>query len=565
MTALTIPDEEELYLLALMESGLDLAEFAWEDPESYDGLYRAWDFQWKWYNSEGTYQADQGARSLGKTVGITIDAFVFPFKYPGQKMLVTAPELNHLRPLVDEIEKRLRSNWLTDALLPAGKGKGFSRVPHWQCQFTNGAQIISRLPNKDGRGVKGNHCIVVHIDEAQDYSEYGWKEIVEVLNRGLPGARWHVHGVPTGVRNTFYDVTEGDKSIDDEDRQWTVHRPMAMQRPTWSEEERNDKIKIYGGSRQNIDYRRNIYGEHGDATHPVFILARLSACVDFDQGSLYNTDVYYSERIDFEYLNKGREVADFLDFPAMHKVGYEQWVTPDLDDGKKGPPKQVGAPKGYSAYYGGADIGLLNHPTEILLFGQRVGTDSLELLTRIQLNRIDTTDHVEVLDAIFRFYGEKLKAFGIDETGLGQGVFQDARRTWFKERIYGYNFSEKVPVGFEDRELKDKETLEDVAIMRNVVEHATDHLRNDLVDPGRLRIPFDGELLKEWQGQTYLRIKDDTDPYGKGRAKAYSKGKFHTLDAAKMMAAARTLPPIAAMLEDPPDEGPVIDIFMGAG
>ena len=45
MTAVVAPDEEEAYLLAILDSpdGLDLAEFAWFDPESEDGCYRAWD------------------------------------------------------------------------------------------------------------------------------------------------------------------------------------------------------------------------------------------------------------------------------------------------------------------------------------------------------------------------------------------------------------------------------------------------------------------------------------------------------------------------------------------
>jgi hypothetical protein len=74
VTALVAPDEEECYLLAILTEadGLDLAEFSWYDPESEDGCYRAWDFQWSWYTNEDTYQVDQGARALGKTVGITM-------------------------------------------------------------------------------------------------------------------------------------------------------------------------------------------------------------------------------------------------------------------------------------------------------------------------------------------------------------------------------------------------------------------------------------------------------------------------------------------------------------
>ncbi len=156
MTAYVTPTEEEAYLLAILTEpdGLDLAEFSWYDPESSDGCYRAWDFQWRWYTCGDVFQVDQGGRALGKTVGITMRSFAFPFNFEGQKMLLTAPELNHLRPLTDAIEQRLDTTRLIRELRPMGKGGGINKQPHWQAKFTNNAQLVSRLPNKDGKGVK---------------------------------------------------------------------------------------------------------------------------------------------------------------------------------------------------------------------------------------------------------------------------------------------------------------------------------------------------------------------------------------------------------------------------
>ncbi len=82
-------------------------------------------------------------------------SFAFPFNFEGQKMLLTAPELNHLRPLTDAIEQRLDTTRLIRELRPMGKGGGINKQPHWQAKFTNNAQLVSRLPNKDGKGVKG--------------------------------------------------------------------------------------------------------------------------------------------------------------------------------------------------------------------------------------------------------------------------------------------------------------------------------------------------------------------------------------------------------------------------
>jgi intein/homing endonuclease len=157
VTALVSPDEEELYLLSILDGtdGIDLAEFCWVDEETNDGCFRAWDFQWAWYTCEDTLQIDQCGRALGKSNGIAMRAFAFPFCWPGQDMLLTAPELNHLRPIVDLVESKILETRLANELLPKTKGRGISRQPHWQARFANGSKIISRLPNKDGKGIKG--------------------------------------------------------------------------------------------------------------------------------------------------------------------------------------------------------------------------------------------------------------------------------------------------------------------------------------------------------------------------------------------------------------------------
>lgn len=538
MAALVELSEEEKYLVAITctPDGLDLAEFSWHDSESHDGVYRAWDFQWVWYLCEDPFQVDQGARALGKTVKITMRAFAFPFNHAGQDMLVTAPELNHLKPLVDAIEERIKTAWITSQRLPQTRGKGVTKNPHWEMTFLNGTKIVSRLPQRDGKGVKGQHVINIELDEAQDYPLAGWIEIVECLNRGLPGAGFHCHGVPRGVRDRFYEITN------DQNSEWTVHRPMAMNRPTWTPEEREEKIKIYGGSRQSPDYQRNIYGEHGDATNPLFVLARLMANVDQDIGSEYNTDVYMDTQIVFEEL-QGETPLIKLEFPGSHKAG---WTL---------------SPKGYSAYYGGMDVGMTNHPSEILVFGQRQSTqkEQLDLLLRVNLQRISTDDQEAIVGAIFQHYGTKLQTFSIDRTGLGFSLWERLSKTWGDVRVKGYNFSGKYPVALEDRELETGETLEDLIIERNIVEAASDFLR-EVVDTRGFLLPFDRELLQEWQGQTYKVVKSANNPYGK---REYSAGKFHTLDAGKMMIAGKRLLALDEMLAKKDEGAPVVDRFMG--
>jgi hypothetical protein len=539
VSALLDLDEEEAYLYAILmdPSGLDQAEFLWENPEADDNIYRAWDFQWAWYSCDDTHQVDQGARALGKTVGIKMRAFRFPFLFEGQDLLITAPELNHLRPLTSAIEEVLENCWLTRQMRPQGKSNGVTRQPHWECRFLNGAKIVSRLPNKDGKGVKGQHVIEIELDEAQDYPLAGWIEIVECLNRGLPGAGWRCHGVPRGVRDRFYEITMGE-----DDAQWTVHRPLAMNRPTWSPEERNEKIRTYGGSRQAPDYKRNIYGEHGDATNPLFVLARLMANVDQDMGSEYNSDVYKNCSIAYEDL-RDRPAVMLLDLPGIHK---SSWAL---------------APKGYSAYYAGMDVGATNHPSEILLFGQRAGVqrEQMDMLLRVHLRRIALMDQEAIVNSIFEFYGTKLQTFGIDRTGLGFDIWERLVKTWGDDRIKGYNFSGKYAVAMEDRELERGEKLEDLVIERDIVSFSSDALR-EVVDAKGFLLPNDRELLLEWQGQNYTIVKSNASPYGK---REYSAGKFHTLDAAKMMIAGKRLALLEEMLNAKPKRRPVLDAFIG--
>jgi hypothetical protein len=542
MSAITEPDEEELYLLAILldDTGIDMAEFMFLNEETTHGRFRCYDYQFTWWNDQSEQQIDQSGRNLGKSWGIQLRSCAFPFSYPDQDMLLTAPELNHLKPLVDAVEARIFSSRIMTEMLPTKGARGVNRQPQWQITFLNGAKIVSRLPNKDGKGVKGQHVVKLEIDEAQDYPLAGWIEIVECLNKGSAGAQWRIHGVSKGGRDKFYEFSQSPD--------WVVHRMMGMHRPTWSRKESDQKAMTYGGSRQSPDYKRNIYGEHGDATNPLFVLARLMACVDQDPGSEYNQDIYAEVHIQYEDL-QGRSPVMMLDgkLSGAHKIGW------------------AGAPKGYSAYYAGMDVGATIDPTEILVFGQRAGTskEQLDLLTRVQMLRISMEDQEAIVGEIFRFYGDKLITFGIDRTGLGFPVWERLAKRFNKknERVKGYNFSGKYAVALEDREMEEKETVEDLVIERNIVEFASDALR-EVVDAKSFLLPFDRELLIEWQGQSYTITKATGGPYG--MKKQYSQGSFHTLDAGKVMIAGKRLHALDEMLNAKQQQGPVLDAFLGA-
>lgn len=412
-------------------------------------------------------------------------------------MVVTAPELVHLQPLTARIEDRIKQVRLTRELLPRGVGRGFKHRP-FQVDFVNQCKILGRIPQRDGKGVKGLHPLRLEMDEAQDFPEAGWIELVETLRHGQENAQWRAHGVSRGVHDEFYRHSMPGSG-------WSVHRLTGMHRPTWSDQERLDKIEAYG-SRDSPDYKRNILGLHGDATNPLFVLHRLMVCVDDQEASDYNQDVYYYRRVNDEMLGD-LPIDMLIDIPRNHN----QWAVT----------------------WAGMDVGMTNHPSEILVFGEETtkkgDMSALRLLSRIHLERIRSADQRKVIELIFEFYN--LRLFTMDRGGLGLPLYQELQDGAPKlmERVVGYNADEKLVVGYQEHEETDDPA--DFEIKKRAKEHGYDLLRA-FVDNKRLILPWDRELLGEWQGQTWVRDRSETSPYG---TKQYAKGQFHTLDAGAMM------------------------------
>lgn len=545
MTVLEALSEDEKYLVALLQdnSGVDIAEFLWKDPDQKDNLFRCYDFQIPWYRNDAKQQIDQCARAIGKSVGIQMRAFAFPFCNPGNDMLITAPEMIHLDPVTKHIEDRLMSTRLSREMLKTGnQSTGITHRP-FEAKFRNDAKIIGRIPQKDGKGVKGMHPRVLEMDEAQDYPAAGWVELIETLRFGDETSRWRAHGVSRGVRDHYYKLSQSED--------WFVHRITAMHRPDWTQRERKSKAELYG-SREHPDYRRNILGLHGDAMSSLFVLHRLMACVDSNEQSDYNSNVYTHVRISDEWLrDSGMPIEALIDIPGSHKTFKRTWI--------------------------GMDVGMTNHPSEILVFGaeampgKRTGDDGqgerLRCLTRVHLERIGTFDQLRVMNMLAEFY--RPLAFGMDRTGLGLPIFNIIQtgdgevNHELQNAIRGYNFSEKIPVGFEPPPEDENEWTDpmDRAIMGNVLEYSSDQLRLQ-VDQGRLVLPWDIDMLREFQGQAYYISKSATNPYGK---KEFNKGKFHALDAARMAGLAYSQELVEKQMRMLPEQSTVLLTWLDDG
>ena len=154
---LTNLTEQERYLVSLLtdRSGIDQFEFMIYDPafRENDGLFRAWPFQYHWFRCKDPLVISQGSRSAGKSQSAVLSALAFPFTYPGQEMVITAPESVHLQALTDKIETMFVNNRLPRDMLVRGAA-GIKHKP-FLCNFKNGARIMGRIPQRDGRGMKG--------------------------------------------------------------------------------------------------------------------------------------------------------------------------------------------------------------------------------------------------------------------------------------------------------------------------------------------------------------------------------------------------------------------------
>lgn len=341
------------------------------------------------------------------------------------------------------------------------------------------------------------------------------------------------HGVTRGVRDHFYKFTQPGSG-------WKVHSYPAMVRPTWSEEERQEKELQYG-SADDPDYRRNVLGLHGDSSSFLFPLHRLMGCVDQDESSEYNLDEFYSVRISDEQLqDHNGDITTMVDVPRSHLQR-----------------------KNYPVIWIGADIGYTVDPTEVAVFGETPGSGKkpgkFQLLARFHLKRIGHRDQAQMFMHLIEVY--RPKVFAMDSTGVGLPLFQDiqAESLAMAKVIRGYNFSKKILVDIDstvdvDEDMGD--ALKEAGIERNVKEYAQDSLRG-LVDDGRLLLPWDRDVIGQFQGATATQVSG-RDQYG--RRRIFSGGDDHFLDAARMAALAHAVYAIEEMQKTQYEE-PILDTF----
>jgi len=489
--------DTDLLLIAMLQDPVISPEFCWKDSNNvpFSGCYRVRDYQVAFNRADDHYAGFACARSVGKTERQKVWAFTHYFRRAQQNLLITAPELLHLMPLADSIENVIDGcRLLRECLDRSRSGKtGFHHNP-FGVDYADGTKIIGRIPNRDGRGVKGQHQPDLMIEEAQDYPDAGWTEVHETVMKEVSDFHYHFYGVHRGVRGGGFSqrVTSGD---------FALYNLTALQRPGWGPEEKAAAIAAYGGE-SSPDYRRNILGEPGSASSPIFVTARLMACVDQNRNSHYNQTEYVSQHFRWEEIQKaGMELEHVIDFP-----------------GKK-----------YKNTIAGIDIGLTNSPTVCVILGElkHGKTNRLGIIRRFTLERF-TSKQIRKLVRLIYQWDNNIQGIGMDITGIGFPIFQELQEDednpdpTMLSLVKGWKFNEKIRVG------EDKNTGDEIKM--TVIEATTRYLR-EWVDSGQLLIPFDREITSDMLGEHQQRVQSVARLTGSRKPNA-----FHTLDALRMAA-----------------------------
>lgn len=296
-------------------------------------------------------------RDVGKTTEIEIVAAWASAARPDTQMLIATQCENHLFPLMDRIVRRIQA---TPRLVHGLEE--VRRTPSWRLRFSNGFVIWGRIAGPHGMNFQGLHVDWQIVDEAQEMTESAWAELYQGLNGG--GWRW-VYGVPNGLRNTFYRMTQ---MADAEQFNW----PSSLN-PAYTAETDAELALLYGG-RGSPGYVHRVLGQHGAPAFAVFDLDDYLACVD--------------------------EGVEFLDVRLTEEDLFEAPVAPE------------------GLYYLGCDLGYARDPSEFVVY--RSAPPHLINVMRVHLQGVNYArqeETIERLDAAYKF-----RAIGIDAGNNGRAV-----------------------------------------------------------------------------------------------------------------------------------------------
>ncbi len=324
-------------------------------------------------------------RDVGKTTEIEITACWAAMFFSGRQMLIATQCENHLYPLMHRLCRRFET-------IPelAANLVEMRRTPSWHFRFDNGFTLWGRIAGPRGVNFQGMHVDWQIVDEAQELTETAWGELLQALN--AHGRRW-VYGVPNGLRNSFYRMTQDRTAVQ-------VHWPSTIH-PDYTPEKDAELARLYGGT-DSPGYLHRVLGRHGEPAHGVFSLDDYQACID----------------------------------PALPVVS----IVLRSDDSFDPPtPEQVGR------YYLGCDLGYARDPSEFVVY--RDAPPHLVNVLRVRLEGVNYARQEDVIVALDRAWD--FVAIGIDAGNNGRAVSHRlmTRGEEWCARVHAFEFGSVTDAG----------------------------------------------------------------------------------------------------------------------
>jgi len=434
------PDIAECWLN--LQNRARFAELAFRDR--VDAPWQVRDYQRASLNSQADRKVHCDGRDVGKTTEIEVIACWATMACPDMEMLIATQTENQLFPLMNRIARRYESTPDFARSLVEIK-----RTPSWYIRFANGFILWGRIAGPRGTNFQGMHVDWQIVDEAQEMTDAAWGELYQALNGG--GRRW-VYGVPNGLRNTFYRMTQ---MPDAEQYNW----PSALN-PDFDDAKDQELALLYGG-RTTPGYIHRVLGQHGAPMHAVFSLDEFLACVD--------------STLDFQDLTL-RE-GDSFEAPAD---------VPRAD------------------YYLGCDLGYARDPSEFVVY--RNAPPYLVNVLRVHLEGVNYARQqqiIEDLDAAYDFRG-----IGIDAGNSGRAVahqLMSLGHEWC-EKIHAYEFGGSMEL----------QPLPDGRLVRRRVKEFMTELLQRRMHEGTIRFPPMPDRESQYASHTYAVGTQGQIVYEKG-------------------------------------------------
>lgn len=383
-------------------------------------------------------------RDVGKTAEIELIAAWATTTQANRQMLIATQCENHLFPLMHRIVRRIQE---TPQLM--GNLVEFRRSPSWYLRFRNGFELWGRLSGPRGVNFQGLHVDWQIVDEAQEMTDAAWGEMLQALNAG--GRRW-VYGVPNGLRNTFYRMSQ--------ESSYEKHNWPSSLHPDYDDVKDAELARLYGG-RDSPGYIHRVLGQHGAPEHAVFRLDDYLACID---DSLPKNWILLEEGEEFE------------------------------------PPASVEG----GEYYLGCDLGYARDPSEFVVY--RSEPPHLVHVLRVHLSGVNYARQQTVIEAMDYVYD--FRGIGIDAGNNGRAVSHNLMalgETWC-EKVRAFEFGATIEL----------EPMPDGQPQRRPAKQFMTELLERRLAEHTIVLPRDPERESQYASQTYSIGPTGRVQYSKG-------------------------------------------------